>query len=107
MRNLYEVLCASDFKRVTYGMYNKLDDERFFDFIETKYGIDNDIDNYHYTDIKLTDEEQQLDRALVKSMIDNFTSKLDRLEQSDAIKCYVNTEIGLIRVIKPLKVKIG
>lgn len=106
MRNLYEVLCSSEFKRVTYGIYNKLDDERFFDFIDTKYGIDNDIENYHYVDIKLTEEEQQLANIKAKSVMDELRFLLDKLNEYDAIKCYINLEIGFIRVIKPVSIEL-
>lgn len=106
MRNLYDVLCASEFSRVTYGMYNKLDDERFMDFVENKYNVIGDIENYHYVDLKLTEDEQKLAEMKNKALMDSLRDLIEKLSVFDFVKCYINIDIGLIRVIKPVNMEI-
>ena len=102
-RDLYDVICSAEFTKVTFGIYNKIYDDRFVDFIETKYGIRDDIDNYHYFDLKLTEDEQKMVDMHSKSMMDELRGIVEKLSEYDWVKYYVNLDIGLIRVIKPIK----
>lgn len=102
-RDLYDVICSAEFTKVTFGIYNKIYDDRFVDFIETKYGVRDDIDNYHYFDLKLTEDEQKMVDMHSKSMMDELRGIVEKLSEYDWVKYYVNLDIGLIRVIKPIK----
>jgi hypothetical protein len=78
-------------------------DDRFVDFIETKYDISDDIDNYHYFDLKLTEDEQKLVDMHGKEIMEELRNVIEKLSGYDWVKYYVNLDIGLVRVIKPVQ----
>ncbi len=99
-RDFIEELLNANFKRCTYTIYNKLDDEGYIETLEKIIKEPLSIEDFEYHDFILDEKEA----FLLKMRNKNFTDKLKTIKNrficKHGVKLIVEHDNGLVRVVK-------
>lgn len=100
MRDLYNEIKEENFKNITYGLYNKIDDDSFVSYLRNKYKKCFSIDDFEYQEIILNDKEKLLGKMHIKKYDLNFVILKQKLSKKDTYCLYVDEEKGKVYVIR-------
>lgn len=100
MRNFCEELKENSFKRLTYTLYNKLDEENYISYLEKVLKEPLSIEDFEYYEFPFDDKER-FSFKMRNKMMSNELKKLKTLCSSKfGIKLCVDYENGKIIVVK-------
>lgn len=105
-RDFSNELKEENFKKITYTIYNKMDDENYIAYLEKKFNEVFSIEDFKYYDFELDEKE----KFLLKMYNKDFLSNIKNLRKNivkDGIKVYIYHEQGVIRVVKLNKVDLN
>ena len=71
VRNFYEELKEENFIKITYGIFNKMDDEQYISFLEKKFKEPFSVEDFKYYDFVLSDKEKFLIKMHNKEFLKN------------------------------------
>lgn len=100
VRNFYEELKEENFIKITYGIFNKMDDEQYISFLEKKFKEPFSVEDFKYYDFNLTDKERFLIKMHNKEYLTNVKKLRECLSEKIGVKVYVDYNIGNVRVVK-------
>jgi hypothetical protein len=106
LRNFYDELNEDNFKKITYTIYNKMDDENYITYLEKKFNEVFSVEDFKYYDFDLTDKEKFLLKMHNKDYLNNVKI-LKKEISTDGIKVYVDFEEGIVRVVKLNKINLN
>lgn len=89
MRDFYSELKEENFVKITYGIFNKMDDEDYIAFLEKKFGEPFSVEDFKYYDFPLTDKEKFLIKMHNKDFLMNVKILRNNLK-IEGIKVYVD-----------------
>ena len=104
VRNFYEELREENFKRITYGIFNRMYDEGIIDSLEHLYKEPLSIEDFKYFDFELNDKEKFLLKMYNREYLKNIKNLKIRFINKREIVLYINHEEGLIRIVKLNKI---
>ena len=99
-RNFYDELKEEIFKPITYGIFNKMDDDGYINYLEKLHKEPFSIGDFKYYDFELTDKEKFLIKMHNREFLKNVKLLKQKLSEYKDIILYIDYEIGLIRVVK-------
>ena len=102
-RNFYDELKKADFKRITYGIFNTIDDDGYVNFLEKKYKEPFSIEDFEFYDFSLTEKEKFLIKMHNREYLKNIKILKENLSENINNKLYVDYENSLIRIVKLIK----
>lgn len=91
-RDFYNELKEENFKKVTYTIYNKMDDENYISFLEKTFGEPFSVEDFKYYDFDLTDKERFLITMYNKEYLTNIKNLKNQLKIV-GVKVYVDFKI--------------
>lgn len=100
VRNFYEELKEENFIKITYGIFNKMDDEQYISFLEKKFKEPFSVEDFKYYDFVLSDKEKFLIKMHNKEFLKNVKTLRESLKDKIGIKVYIDYNVGNIRVVK-------
>ena len=89
MRDFYEELKEENFKKITYGIFNKMDDENYIAFLEKKFGEPFSVEDFKYYDFPLTEKEKFLIKMNNKDFLMNIKRLRNHLKK-EGVKVYTD-----------------
>ena len=89
MRDFYKELKENCFKKITYTIYNKMDDENYIAYLEKKFGEHFSVEDFEYYDFPLTDKEKFLIKMYNKDFLLNFKNLKKHLK-IEGVKVYID-----------------
>lgn len=104
MRDFYKEINDEQFKPITFGIYNKIDDDRFPLYLKNQYKNVYSIEDFEYQKFILDDKEKKMLQNNVPIMQLNVTILKQKLSKNDFMRCYVDKEKNEIFVVR-LKTK--
>lgn len=99
VRDFCSELKEENFKKITYTIYNQMDDENYIAYLEKRFNDIFSIEDFKYYDFELSDKEKFLLKMHNRDFLLNVKS-LKRVITKDGIKVYVDFENGIVRVVK-------
>lgn len=99
VRDFCSELREENFKKITYTIYNQMDDENYIAYLEKRFNDIFSIEDFKYYDFELSDKEKFLLKMHNRDFLLNVKS-LKRVITKDGIKVYVDFENGIVRVVK-------
>lgn len=99
VRDFCSELKEENFKKITYTIYNQMDDENYIAYLEKRFNDIFSIEDFKYYDFELSDKEKFLLKMHNRDFLLNVKS-LKRVISKDGIKVYVDFENGIVRVVK-------
>lgn len=99
VRDFCSELKEENFKKITYTIYNQMDDENYIAYLEKRFNDIFSIEDFKYYDFELSDKEKFLLKMHNRDFLLNVKS-LKRIISKDGIKVYVDFENGIVRVVK-------
>lgn len=100
VRNFYEELNEDNFIKITYGIFNKMDDEQYINFLEKTFNEPFSVEDFKYYDFVLTDKEKFLIKMYNKEFLKNVKTLKENLKNKIGVKVYVDYSVGNVRVVK-------
>lgn len=91
-RDFYSELNEDNFKKITYTIYNKMDDENYISYLEKKFGEPFSVEDFKYYDFSLTDKERFLIKMHNKEYLHNI-KKLKNKLIIEGVKVYVDFNV--------------
>ena len=89
MRDFYKELKENCFKKITYTIYNKMDDENYIAYLEKKFGEPFSVEDFEYYEFPLTDKEKFLIKMYNKDFLLNFKNLKKHLK-IEGVKVYID-----------------
>lgn len=105
-RDFIDELLNCTFKRLTYTIYNQLDDEQYIESLEKKLKEPLSIEDFEYYDFVLDEKESFLLKMRNKKMTDKLKTIKNRFFGKVGVKLIIGFDEGLIRVVKLKNVEI-
>ena len=105
-RDFFEELKEEVFKPITYGIFNKMDDDGYINYLENLHKEPFSIGDFKYHDFNLNDKEKFLIKMHNREYLKNIKSLNQKLSEYKDIILYIDYEIGLVRVVKLNKLKL-
>lgn len=99
VRDFYSELKEEDFKKITYTIYNQMDDENYIAYLEKKFKDIFSVEDFKYYDFELSDKEKFLLKIHNRDFLLNIKN-LKKLISKDGLKVYIDFECGIVRVVK-------
>lgn len=99
VRDFCSELKEENFKKITYTIYNQMDDENYIAYLEKRFNDIFSIEDFKYYDFELSDKEKFLLKMHNRDFLLNIKS-LKRVISKDGIKVYVDFENGIVRIVK-------
>lgn len=106
VRDFCSELKEENFKKITYTIYNQMDDENYIAYLEKRFNDIFSIEDFKYYDFELSDKEKFLLKMHNRDFLLNVKS-LKRIISKDGIKVYVDFENGIVRVVKLNLIKLN
>ena len=106
VRDFCSELKEENFKKITYTIYNQMDDENYIAYLEKRFNDIFSIEDFKYYDFELNDKEKFLLKMHNRDFLLNVKS-LKRIISKDGIKVYVDFENGIVRVVKLNLIKLN
>ena len=106
VRDFCSELKEENFKKITYTIYNQMDDENYIAYLEKRFNDIFSIEDFKYYDFELSDKEKFLLKMHNRDFLLNVKS-LKRVISKDGIKVYVDFENGIVRVVKLNLIKLN
>ena len=100
MRDFFNEIEDSKFKNVSYGLYNKLDDDSFVKYLNTKYKQCFSIDDFEYQEMELSDKEKFLFKMRNREFGVAVLVLKQKLSKYDMYKVYSDNDKGKIYVVR-------
>lgn len=100
VRDFLNDIKEDKFKKVTYTIYNKMDDEQFIIFLENTFNESFSIEDFKYYDFDLTEKEKFLIRMHNKEYLQNIKNLKESLNEKIGAKIYVDYDSGKLRIVK-------
>lgn len=100
MRDFYSEINDDKFKPITYGLYNKIYDDSFVEYLNNQHKTVYSKDDFEYMTFDLTDKEKFLLKMRNKEYNLNIIILKQKLSKNDKIKVYVENDNGRIIVIR-------
>lgn len=91
-RDFYSELNEENFKKVTYTIYNKMDDENYITLLEKTFGEPFSVEDFKYYDFKLTEKERFLIKMHNKEYLNNIKDLKNKLKIM-GVKVYVDYNV--------------
>ena len=79
-RDFYSELNEENFKKVTYTIYNKMDDENYITLLEKTFGEPFSVEDFKYYDFELTEKERFLIKMHNKEYLNNIKDLKNKLK---------------------------
>lgn len=79
-RDFYSELNEEKFKKVTYTIYNKMDDENYITLLEKTFGEPFSVEDFKYYDFELTEKERFLIKMHNKEYLNNIKDLKNKLK---------------------------
>lgn len=79
-RDFYSELNEENFKKVTYTIYNKMDDENYITLLEKTFGEPFSVEDFKYYDFELTEKEKFLIKMHNKEYLNNIKDLKNKLK---------------------------
>lgn len=106
VRDFYSEIKEDNFKKITYTIFNKMDDEFYVKFLEQKFDELFSIEDFKYYEFNLSEKESFLIRMHNKEYLKNVKKLKDTFSKVIGVKIYVNYKEGKILIVKLNKIKI-
>lgn len=106
MRDFYKEVRDEDFKSLTFGIYNRIDDDSFPLYLRNQYKEVYSIDDFEYLKFNLSEKEKKSLKNNDSIMQLNLTIFKQKLSKDDTIRFYVDKEKGEIYVVRLKKSKL-
>lgn len=100
MRDFYNEINDKEFKPISFGIYNKIDDDSFPLYIRNQYNIVCSIDDFEYQKFILDDNEKKSLKKRDSLMELNITILKQKLSKNDRIRVYIDKEKSEIYVVR-------
>lgn len=100
VRDFYGELKEENFIKITYGIFNKMDDEQYISYLEKTFKEPFSVEDFKYYDFVLTDKEKFLVTMYNKEFLKNVKTLKENLKNRIGVKVYVDYNVGNIRVVK-------
>ncbi len=105
MRDFYNEIEESNFKNLTYGLFNMIEDDGFVYFVNHYLNQRLTIDDFEVMYFDLTDKEKFLLKMRNKEFKQNFLILKQKLTKHETTRLYVEHDKGkayIVRVKKEL-----
>ena len=99
-RDFIEELLNANFKKITYTIYNQLDDEGYIETLEKIMKEPLSIEDFEYYDYTLDEKEIFLLKMRNKKFSDKLKTIRNRFIGKNGVKLLVDYDNGLVRVVK-------
>ena len=100
MRDFYREIKDEDFKSVTFGIFNRIDDDSFPLYLRNQYKEVYSIDDFEYLKFNLDEKEKKSLKKNDSIMQLNLTILRQKLNKDDKIRFYVDKEKCEIYVVR-------
>ena len=100
MRDFYKEIKDEDFKSLTFGIFNRIDDDSFPLYLRNQYKEVYSIDDFEYLKFELDDKEKKSLKKNDSIMQLNLTILRQKLNKDDTIRFYVDKEKCEIYVVR-------
>ena len=104
VREFFNELKNATWHPISFSLYNKLDDDGFILFLNTRYNERFSIDDFECCTLKKKKKEKFLITMHNKEYLENVKTLIRQLESNDKVKVNVDYNKGVIQVIKLLNV---
>lgn len=106
MRDFYKEVRDEDFKSLTFGIFNRIDDDSFPLYLRNQYKEVYSIDDFEYLNFNLSEKEKKSLKKNDSIMQLNLTIFKQKLSKDDTIRLYVDKEKCEIYVVRLKKNKL-
>ena len=103
MRDFYNEIKDENFKNLTYGLFNMIEDDGFVYYANHLVKEKLSIDDFEVMYFELTDKEKFLLRMRNKDFKQNFVILKQKLSKYDTIRMYIEFDNGKAYVIRVKK----
>ena len=103
MRDFYNEIKDENFKNLTYGLFNMIEDDGFVYYANHLVKEKLSIDDFEVMYFELTDKEKFLLRMRNKDFKQNFVILKQKLSKCDTIRMYIEFDNGKSYVIRVKK----
>ena len=100
MRDFITEIKDENFQKLTYGLYNMIEDEEFVYYLEHKYETRFDISDFEVMYFELTDKEKFLLKMRNKEFKTNIIILKQKLKKDETYRVYVDNDNGKVFVIR-------
>lgn len=100
MRNFFDELKGKSFKKITYTIFNRIDDDKIVTLIEKKLNTVLSIEDFEYYDFELSDKEKFLIKMRNKEIGNSINELKSKLNEYDGAKLLIDYNEGILRIVK-------